>query len=224
VTINHSKPLWLASLLVVFLHIAFLALWSANLRPKQPLLLLPAVSARFVAFTLKKTSLAETIQTKPKSFETPRSTTVSVNSALKSALVELKSAEPSSTNIERFETKSTTSSTTTFFNLSPRVKYFQRDEVDEPAAPAENPKILTNNLPQEKIIFVRLAVYISSTGTVDNFELLSTSTDSSDIAQALAIFNSTIFTPAKKNEVPVASVLDIELGIDTRANAAFVPN
>jgi hypothetical protein len=223
VTINQSKPLWLAILLVVFFHVAFLALWSANLRPKQPFFS-PSATARFITVTLKEISSSEIIETRPKSFELPKVASVPVSSRLTPAPTEVKINELASIEIRRSETQSAVTATATFFDLNPTVKYFQRDEVDEPAVPAENPKILTNNLPQEKIIFVRLAVYVSSTGTVDNFELLSTSTDSSDMAHALAIFNSTMFTPAKKNEVPVASVLDIELGIDTRANAAFVPN
>lgn len=100
--------------------------------------------------------------------------------------------------------------------------YLESHEVSITAVPLREWSLSLERLPPQRVVQLRLKLYVSLDGRIDHFEVLDSSLSGTETQSLLADLASTPLAPAKLDTSPVPSVKYIEFGIDTRTNSTPV--
>jgi hypothetical protein len=93
--------------------------------------------------------------------------------------------------------------------------YIPSEMADIKAQPLDQLLLETLLLPPNQLYRITLEIFLSERGSIDFFIIKKTDLDQNTTDQVLHRFNRTPFSPAYLNSQPTASVLNLEIEIDT---------
>jgi hypothetical protein len=96
-----------------------------------------------------------------------------------------------------------------------REAYLNTNELDVSPQPVQELMLKYESLSDDRVHSLMLRVYISSDGAVDFFEILGGSLTAEQLTTVLQDFSRTAFIPGQLNSQKRASVMNLEIEIDT---------
>ncbi len=93
-------------------------------------------------------------------------------------------------------------------------KYLRSDEIDQSPQPLQDLVLLADSLSSETSHSFVIRIYVSSSGAVDDFVILSSTLSSEEISLVFRNFKETSFSPGMSAGVAVASEINLEIGIE----------